>query len=437
MSQIVSLIGAGLSTVAFALLAYDLEGDNAGLLLGQLLFVKMLAYVLVPPMVAGFAGRLPRKGLLVALDLARAGCVGAIFFVTGVWQVFVLMFLLSAFSAGFKPVFQATIPELVTDDEAYTRALAYSRVAYDLEVILSPALAGICLLVVSFGELFLLNGLAFLISGVLLVSTKLSNSSYEAGTSYWDDVSFGVLAYLRTPRLRGILSLYVAIAGVSAMMIVNTVVYVKDQLGYSDEALAMTLAISGAGSMVAALSVPRLLNLISTRTVMVSGAVLGLLAMVGFCFAPDYTQLCLLWFVAGIGLSLAQTPGGTVIKRSSRVQDRPAYFSAQFSLSHLCWMFTYPLVGYAGAQLTLTGAAVCVVALGLIAVFGCLYSWPSVDPEVIRHAHDAIEHEHALELDRFHPELNIEGNRHVHGETVHEHEFVIDRHHPHWPSGSV
>ncbi len=58
-AQVTALIGTGLSTVALALLAYDLAGGQAGRVLGTALALKMVAYVLVAPVVGGPAHRLP------------------------------------------------------------------------------------------------------------------------------------------------------------------------------------------------------------------------------------------------------------------------------------------------------------------------------------------------------------------------------------------
>jgi MFS family permease len=126
-AQVIALVGTGLATVALGLLAYDLAGAEAGLVLGTALAIKMVAYVVLAPIAAAFAERLPRRGMLVALDLIRAGVALALPFVTGVWQVYVLIFLLQAASAGFTPTFQATIPDILPDEKDYTRALSLSR----------------------------------------------------------------------------------------------------------------------------------------------------------------------------------------------------------------------------------------------------------------------------------------------------------------------
>ena len=129
-AQVIALIGTGLATVALGLLAFDLAGADAGTVLGNAFAIKMLAYVGVAPVAAAFAERLPRRAMLVSLDVVRAGIAVLLPFVTEVWQIYVLIFLLQSASAGFTPTFQATIPEVLPDEKDYTRALSLSRLAY-------------------------------------------------------------------------------------------------------------------------------------------------------------------------------------------------------------------------------------------------------------------------------------------------------------------
>ena len=59
LAQVIALIGTGLATVALGLLAYNLAGAQAGSVLGTALAIKMVAYVVVAPIVGAFADRLP------------------------------------------------------------------------------------------------------------------------------------------------------------------------------------------------------------------------------------------------------------------------------------------------------------------------------------------------------------------------------------------
>jgi MFS family permease len=188
-AQVIALVGTGLMTVALGLLAYELAGADAGAVLGTALAIKMLAYAGVAPVAQAFADRLPRRSLLVALDLVRAAVALCLPFVTEVWQIYLLIFVLQAASAGFTPTFQATIPDILPDEEDYTKALSLSRLAYDLESLISPMLAAALLTVISFHNLFAGTVLGFLVSAALVVSVRLPTSvpgpAHRTGCDIW------------------------------------------------------------------------------------------------------------------------------------------------------------------------------------------------------------------------------------------------------------
>jgi MFS family permease len=173
MAQVIALIGTGLATVALGLLAYDLAGDRAGAVLGTALAIKMSAYILVAPVAAAFADKFPRRTMLVTLDLVRALVAIALPFVTQIWEIYILIFVLQSASAAFTPTFQATIPDILPDEREYTRALSLSRLAYDLESVISPMLAAALLTVMSFHNLFAGTAVGFLASAALVVSVSL------------------------------------------------------------------------------------------------------------------------------------------------------------------------------------------------------------------------------------------------------------------------
>ena len=189
----------------------------------------MIAYVFFAPIVGGLAHRFPRKPFLITLDVIRAFLVLLMPFVYELWLIYLLIFLVNFFSAGFKHVFQAIIPDILEDDVMYGKALSYSRLAYDLENLLSPTFAAIALFYFSYTGLFVGNSIAFVISAGIIVITFIPlPKPVERTGSIWDEVSYGIVAYFKTPRLRSLLILYVAVATASAMVIVNTIIYVKE-----------------------------------------------------------------------------------------------------------------------------------------------------------------------------------------------------------------
>ena len=440
-AQILSLLGSGLTTVALGLLAYDLAGADAGAVLGTALALKMVAYVGVAPLAGALAGRWPRRRFLVTLDLCRAALVLLLPFVTEIWQIYALVFLFQSFSAAFTPAFQATIPDILPGERDYTRALSLSRLAYDLESLLSPLLAGLLLTLMSFHWLFAGTTLGFLASAALVVSVLLPSPQPAAGqASFGQRLTRGWRLYLATPRLRGLLALSLAVAAAGAMVIVNTVILVREALGGSDRDVALFFAAYGLGSMIVALTLPRLLESLSARLVMLAGGA-GLAALLPLAaISQDYAAALALWLLLGAASALVQTPGGLLLKRSSHAEDRPALFAAQFALSHACWLLTYPLAGWLGAMLGLEATFYVLAAIAAVGTMIAALVWPAGDPGVLPHDHpeQAHTHPHTHDAHHQHEHEGWEGpepysHPHRHAPLQHSHELVIDDHHPVWP----
>lgn len=142
-------------------------------LLGTGLAIKMIAYVGIAPVAGAFVHLVPRRTLLVVLDVLRAAVALCLPFVTEIWQVYVLIFVLQTGSAAFTPTFQATIPDILPEEAEYTKALSLSRLAYDLEALARPAIAAALLGLVGFHWLFAGNALGFLASAALVMTVVL------------------------------------------------------------------------------------------------------------------------------------------------------------------------------------------------------------------------------------------------------------------------
>ena len=418
-AQVVSLIGTGLATVALGLLAWHLAGDRAGAVLGTALAIKMVAYVALAPIASALADRLPRRAFLVALDLIRAVVIALLPFVTGVWQAYLLIFLLQAASAGFTPAFQSTIPDLLPNQADYTRGLTLMRLAEDMEQVASPMLAAALLTVVSFPVLFGGTVLGFLLSALMVISVSLPARRAEIGESFLHAVTKGLRIYAATPRLRGLFLMEGAVAAAGAMVYVNTVVLVQAQLGLTQGYLALAFAAFGAGSMIAALCVPRLLDQMTERSLMLSGAAMMVLGVALVSLIQGFGLLCGIWALIGAGFAASQVPIGRIVNRSAREEDRGSVFAAQFASSHACWLVTYPLAGWLGTWLGLAATSLTLAALGAAALALVWRLWPVADPVTLAHSHNDLPPDH--------PHLQGHG-------AYHAHDFVIDPLHRHWPA---
>lgn len=311
-------------------MAYRLAGADAGVVLGTALAIKMVAYVVLAPIAQAFAVRLPRRAFLIAMDCVRAAVALLLPFVTQIWEIYVLIFVLQAASAAFTPTFQAAIPDILPNESDYTNALTLSRLAYDMEALFSPALAGLLLTVISFHWLFAGTAMGFIVSAIFVFSVQIPSISAPASTRIWDRTTQGLRIYLATPRLRGLLALNLSVAAAGAMVFVNTVVIVRSMLGRPDGDVAIALACFGGGSMAGALTISRILKYTEDRTVMLaSGALLCAVQfafVVGTSLSTNLSWLWLLlgWAILGIGYSSILIPSGRLLRRSAEASSRPS-----------------------------------------------------------------------------------------------------------------
>ena len=428
-AQVVALIGTGLATVALALLAYDLAGAHAGEVLGTALAIKMVVYVVLAPVSGALVPPRMRKSVLIALDLVRAGVALALPFVTEIWQIYLLIALLQSASAGFTPLFQSVIPEILPDERDYTRALSLSRLAYDLESLASPMLAAALLTVINFHNLFVGTSVGFVLSALLVMGATFPAASAVASGRPYERAIRGMRIYLQTPRLRGLLATNLIAAAGGAMVFVNTVVIVRSVMGGGDREVAWALAAFGGGSMLVALTLPKLLDHWPDRRVMLAaaGVMVSALAVGSITWQMQNGSIQLplllsLWVVMGMAYAGLVTPGGRLLRRSAKSEDLPFLFAAQFSLSHVCWLLAYPLAGWLGSRVGLGVALIALTALAIAGLIAVLMTWPAHDVAEVEHRHDdlAVDHPHWQEHGGY-----TEGG--------HMHAFQIDALHRRWP----
>jgi MFS family permease len=424
-AQVIALIGTGMMTVALGLLAFKIAGDEAGAVLGIALAIKMVAYVGVAPVVGGFVNFLPRRAFLVSMDLTRAAVAIALPFVDRM--------------AGLRPDLRtsgglrrlhAHLPgdhsgPASGGERLHPGAFALaSRVRHGEPAQPDPG-----------GR----PAHDYHIQVALRRDYRRFSLFGRAGGFSGGTAARGIGTqgrhlrehYARHPTL----SRHPAPQGVACAEPVRCrrrhgdreyVVLVRSVLGGSDSNVALALACFGGGSMAAASLLPRLLDRMADRPIMLSSAgVLGgaLLAFATVASVPETSKwlwqaLLPTWTILGIAYSAVMTPSGRLLRRSARAADRPAVFAAQFALSHACWLLTYPLAGWLGSSVGIVPTLLVLAAITFAGLLLARRLWPMEEPL-------ALPHEH--------PELTVRAPSPWRRWDGHAHAYVIDDLHPCWP----
>jgi NRE family putative nickel resistance protein-like MFS transporter len=390
-AQIVSLLGSGVTTVGLALFAYQITGGaSATAVIGNALMLRILAFLLFSQPAGVLADRISRKKILIAADLARFGLLALFPFITTVWQIYALIFAINAVTAFFTPTFEASIPEVV-GNEQYVQALSFSRVAVDVEAVAAPAIAGLLVALLGVRWVFWFDAFTYLVSALLVAAVTIPHAAKKTTQLSWrtflDEITYGTRVLLREPSLRQALIFSFAEATAGAAAIVATVAYVRDVLGRGETAFAIVMAGLGLGSTLAAILLGRATGRYergaqtatvlhgrrhrwAARALLLGGLMLGLLLLPGI-IVPPLVVFSLLWFLNGAGQALIAIPSSTLLAEHTQEDERGRAYAAHFALTHACWLLTYPAVGHAaakwGAPATFTVAGIMCLLITLAA----------------------------------------------------------------------
>ncbi|MEN9621213.1 MAG: hypothetical protein RL499_1406 [Actinomycetota bacterium] len=379
-SQVASLLGTGILTVAIALLAARIAGDDAGVVLSIALTIRIATYVVISPIATALLAGRSSRAILVSADAARIVVALSLVAVTEAWQLYAAIVLLQTASAVFTPTFQAAIPEVLPDEKDYTAAQSLSRLAYDLESLVSPLLAAVLVTLVPTSWLFAITAAGFAASLAAVLLSRLELRTPVTGEPFVSRLGRGIRLIGTVESTRFLALLDAAVAAVYATVLVNTVVIaLRFEGGVDDVAapLGIALALFGVGSIVVALVLPAVLRRVSDRTVMTSGAaaivvILALVAALETGPGLELASLGALWMLLGAASSAVSTPSARLIRRDISTADRPAVFAARFSTSHAWYAVAYPLAGVGGAIWGVAAATAALAALTLVVVVGAV-----------------------------------------------------------------
>lgn len=223
LAQVVSQLGDWFNAVAVYALLLDLTGSAS--LVAAMMVVQLLPLALVGPAAGVVVDRMPRRTLMIAADLARAGLFAALVFVRSadqIWLAFVLVALGVVATAFFEPARTAMLPDVVPREHLIT-ANALSAATWAVMLAVGASVGGAITVLVGRDAAFVLNGLSFLASAVALRGLRVHETHQHHAAGRNVRVRDG-LAYLRAhPATIALLSIKGVWAMAGGMMLLLTV----------------------------------------------------------------------------------------------------------------------------------------------------------------------------------------------------------------------
>jgi DHA3 family tetracycline resistance protein-like MFS transporter len=258
----VSLVGDGFFTVALAWQVYEISNvPTAMSVVGVAWTLPLVIFLLLGGV---FTDRYDRRWLMIGADLMRAAAIGllGVLSVAGaleLWHVMALIAFVGMGDAFFNPASTAMVPDLLPDEQL-PQANALNGMVRPLTVrLVGPAIGGFVVAVAGPGTAFLIDGGSFLLSALAIGAIRarpVREVVAHGVRQTFAEVREGLAFVAANPwcwatLVSAMFSLLVFIGPVQVLL----PYLVKNRLGLGPEALGAIFAVSGVGSILAAIAV--------------------------------------------------------------------------------------------------------------------------------------------------------------------------------------
>jgi MFS family permease len=323
-SQLISVTGTWMQTLAQAWLMVTLVGPNQAIvylgLLGAVQFLPVLVLGLFGGIIADiWPKRMTLIGTQTTAGLLALVLGGLVYFhLVAVWHVFVLGFLLGLVNTVDMPARQSFVVEMVGGDDV-ANAVALNSAVFNSARIIGPAIAGVLIGLLGTALCFILNGLSYgaVVIGLLAMrDSELRPAARLAMprslTAVRTNLGEGLRYVWNTP----VVLLAIAVIGfVSTFgMNFNVVlpVMAASVLNVGPNGFGVLYASMGAGALVAAVSVA-MLQRPRLRVLIGGGVVLGVAEFV-LAATHSYPIALVAVFFAGVGAIATSVSANSLIQ---------------------------------------------------------------------------------------------------------------------------
>ena len=361
-AQVVSLLGDFLAIFAvISVVTYRMHGTPAQVTGVQ--FAYMLPLAVLGPLSGVFVDRWPLKPTLVLSDLIRGALVLLLLVSTSIWQIYVILALLSCVSSFFGPAQSVTIRSYVPP-HGLISANSLMQMAMLGARIVGPAAAGA--LVAAFGPriCYAVDFASFLVSALLIGSVTIVRPVSPSGpqappaergriAGILHDMGEGMRFIVNHPAIS-----FVVMAMAAGMFVMGCfgpliAIYVREWLHAQAGIFGVVSAMVGTGMLFGMPFVRRISGRVPSSVLVLSGlAGIGLGALL-LGALPWVAMSMLACFTLGFAFAGVIVPAQTLMQ-----QETPPKLMGRISSTVMSVVFFAQLVGLALSGVLAQGVGV-------------------------------------------------------------------------------
>src|SRR5690349_21729234 len=232
-AQFVSIFGDFLALFGvISLITFRWHGNVMHVTYVSIAYMAPLA--LIGPVAGVFVDRWNVKRVMIASDAIRGGLALTLVWTSNVWQVAAVLFAISCVSSFFAPSQSVSVRTLVPMDKMMAAQALMSQAFYIVRL-LSPALAGALIALLTEKSCFYLDAASFLFSAIMLSTIAIAHTPPPAQgkrtlRAFFADFTSGNRFIFTHPSLAFVISAMVATMFVMSCFSPLISIYVRDTL---------------------------------------------------------------------------------------------------------------------------------------------------------------------------------------------------------------
>lgn len=356
-AETVSQFGTQISQLALPLAAIDVLHASA-FEVAALTTVAFLPFLLVSLPAGVWVDRLPRRPILIAGDLARAGLLASIpiayfFDALTIWQLFGVGFLVGIATVFFDIAYQSYLPALVERREIVdgNAKLEISRSAAQTG---GPGVAGVLIGLLKAPPAILIDAVSFLVSGLFILAIRKPETSLKDRSPRRKmrvELREGLSYVLRHPYLKNIAACTALFNFFGSVGFAVLLVFARRELHIGPLAIGLAFTIGSLGAMVAAFTANRISGRLGVGRTIILSSVIGGPTFLIIPFAP-HGQAALLLIVPALFIGTFMSVIYNIVQVSLRQAITPERIQGRMNsvMRFIVWG-TIPLGSLTGGAL--------------------------------------------------------------------------------------
>jgi MFS family permease len=375
LAQFVSIFGDFLALFGvISLITFRWHGTAVQVTLVSIAY--MLPLAIISPVAGVFVDHWNVKRLMIASDLIRAALIVLLVFVHDVPQICGIFIVLSTVSSFFMPAQSVTVRTIVPP-EGLLAANAMMAQALYIVRLLSPALAGALVRVLTEKACFYLDTASFMFSALMIAQLAITRPSRSQAEKTVKSLTQDFLAGNRFIFTHAGLS-FVFMAMAAAMFVMSSFsplisIYIRDSLSAGPALFGLISAMVGVGLIVGTQLVTRLVKQRSKAHVVLAGLFsLG----VGAAFLGAFHNVAMAavsTFTMGFAIAFVWVPAQTMSQQETPHAMVGRVSSSFMSLISIAQVLGLLLSGYLAQKLGIRPLFMaCAGVLALLSAVGYL-----------------------------------------------------------------